>query len=199
MRYSVVVFAMVMFLWGCRSPQGETDLIVGRVRHVEKEEFRIRELGLHPVSPVPDDLFVWKDGVFVRLADAPEVEARRKVLAGIVENSLRRHLREAMGEAFKDGARWTLFVVRLEWGKGELGRYWLELEACVRDYEGRMPLSRKVRREWLRRGMESEQFIYESLAVEAARALVEALPLAPPLPVSLTDTASDAGEGSGAP
>ena len=70
-------------------------------------------------------------------------------------------------------------VERLEWGEDKRGVYWFELEASVRDYEGRTPVRRKVRRQWRKRGMESEQFIYESLAVETARALVDALPIAP--------------------
>jgi len=198
MRFFVVLCAVFVVV-GCRSPQKEEELIVGRVREVEKEEFRIRTLGVHMVAPAPDEPYVWKDGVPVPLRLAPEEEARRKVLASIVENTLRRRLREVMGDAFKKGARWMLYVERLEWGRKGEEVFWLELEACVRDYEGRMPLRRKVRREWRRRGMESEQFVYESLAAEAARALVDALPLAPPIPVELTDTASGAPEGSGAP
>lgn len=195
-----LLFCLLLFsVFGCRSVDREGSLIVGRVRQVEKEEFRIRELGIHSVSPVPDDPYIWKDGMLVPLRLVPEVEARRKVLASIVETALRRYLREAMGTAFKEGARWMLYVVRLEWGRRSENSYWLELEACVRDYEGRTPIWRKVRREWRRRGTESEQFIYESLATEAARALADALPIAPPLPASLTDTASGVHEGSASP
>jgi len=182
---------LVFLLLGCRSPQKEEEVIVARVGQVEKEEFKIRVLGLHSVAPAPDDPYVEKDGLPVPLRLVPDVEARREVLAGIVETTLRRRLREVMGGAFKEGAKWMLYVERLEWGRSK-GVYWLELEASVRDYEGRTPVHRKVRRQWRKRGMESEQFIYESLAVEAARALVDALPIAPPLPTDLTGKASSA-------
>ncbi|RKY19233.1 MAG: hypothetical protein DRP63_00930 [Planctomycetota bacterium] len=191
MRWVCALCLVFLFL-GCHSPRKEEEVIVARVAQVEKEEFKIRTLGLHSVEPAPDDLYVEKGGVAVPLRLMPDVEARRKVLGGMVDATLRQRLREVMGDAFKEGAKWMLYVERLEWGKDQGDVCWLELEASVRDYEGRTPLHRKVRRQWRKRGGESEEFIYESLAVEAARALVDALPIAPPLPAELTDMASSA-------
>jgi len=184
MRWVYGLCLVFLFL-GCRSPQKEEEVIVARVARVEREDFKIRVMGLHMVEPAPDDPYVEKDELPVPLRLMPEVEARRKVLAGIVETTLRQRLREVMGDAFKEGAKWMLYVERLEWGKDKGEVCWLELEASVRDYEGRTPVRRKVRRQWRKQGMESKEFIYESLAVEAARALVDALPIAPPLPADL--------------
>jgi len=191
MRWVCAICLVFSFL-GCHSLRKEEEVIVARVGQVEKEEFKIRTLGLHRVEPAPDDLYVEKGGVPVPLRLMPNVEARRKVLGEIVDTTLRQRLREVMGDAFKEGAKWMLYVERLEWGKDKGNICWLELEASVRDYEGRTPVRRKVRRQWRKRGGESEEFIYESLAVEAARALVDALPIAPPLPAELTDKASGA-------
>ena len=184
MRLAYGLFLGILLL-GCHSLRKEEEVIVARVAQVEKEEFRIPVMGLHMVAPAPDDPYVENDGLPVPLRLMSDVEARREVLAGIVETTLRRRLHEVMGNAFKEGAKWMLYVERLEWGEDKRGVYWFELEASVRDHEGRTPVRRKVRRQWRKRGMESEEFIYESLAVEAARALVDALPIAPPLPADL--------------
>jgi len=156
MRWGCVV-CLLFLLLGCHSLRKEEEVIVARVGQVEKEEFKIRTLGLHKVEPPPDDLYVEKDGLPVPLRLMPDVEARRKVLSGIVDTTLRQRLREVMGDAFKEGAKWMLYVERLEWGKDKGNICWLELEASVRDYEGRTPVRRKVRRQWRRRGMESEE------------------------------------------
>ena len=136
MRQELLLAAVLfVFLLGCRSgAPPETEVISGRIEKIEGTKFLVDFVTLLRVDPVAEERLV------IRTPEQEKAEAEaRKRRNREFERALRLELGKwGEGGYEGDGAQWMLMIRRLEFYDGEAPVYYMEVEAALADYKGRV-------------------------------------------------------------